>query len=301
MPSWVLYTGGNSLRHQTFWTMESNIKRPSCTSLRRYKSTGLSKLGNVSKTFKNNFQSQKCPEVDSFHHFKLTRIQWNPVALLVKKRKGLSHQHEKKEILVFFNGPTNHLFSSQRNELCFCSSILITLATTSMTQKPRLHINHLVTDSKNHVPAEPWLKWMKSSSWWFQPSWKNISQIGNPPQIGMNIKDISNHQPGNHRPRHFQEFCLSKRSGAVKSRSISSKFWVACHVSASPDGCFVYIWYLHVYGCLNEWWYPQIIHFNTVFHYKPSILGYPYFWKQPYTPVKTKMTMEKPRIRRCTS
>ena len=24
---------------------------------------------------------------------------------------------------------------------------------------------------------------------------------------------------------------------------------------------------------------PQIIHFNRVFHYKPSILGYPYFWK----------------------
>ena len=29
-------------------------------------------------------------------------------------------------------------------------------------------------------------------------------------------------------------------------------------------------------------WYPQIIHSNRVFHYKPSILGYPYFWKHPY-------------------
>ena len=28
-------------------------------------------------------------------------------------------------------------------------------------------------------------------------------------------------------------------------------------------------------------WYPQIIHFNRVFHYKPSILGYHYFWKHP--------------------
>ena len=27
---------------------------------------------------------------------------------------------------------------------------------------------------------------------------------------------------------------------------------------------------------------PKIIHFNRVFHYKPSILGYPYFWKPPY-------------------
>ena len=26
---------------------------------------------------------------------------------------------------------------------------------------------------------------------------------------------------------------------------------------------------------------PQIIHFNRVFHYRPSILGYPYFWKHP--------------------
>ena len=30
--------------------------------------------------------------------------------------------------------------------------------------------------------------------------------------------------------------------------------------------------------------YPQIIHFNRVFHYKPSILGYPYFWKHPNLP-----------------
>ena len=27
--------------------------------------------------------------------------------------------------------------------------------------------------------------------------------------------------------------------------------------------------------------YPQIIHVNRVFHYKPFILGYPYFWKHP--------------------
>ena len=27
--------------------------------------------------------------------------------------------------------------------------------------------------------------------------------------------------------------------------------------------------------------YPQIMNFNRIFHYKPSILGYPYFWKHP--------------------
>ncbi len=27
---------------------------------------------------------------------------------------------------------------------------------------------------------------------------------------------------------------------------------------------------------------PKIIHVNRVFHYKPSMLGYPYFWKHLY-------------------
>ena len=38
------------------------------------------------------------------------------------------------------------------------------------------------------------------------------------------------------------------------------------------------------YGCFRKWGYPQIIHFNRVFHYKPSILGYciPIFLKHPY-------------------
>ena len=36
------------------------------------------------------------------------------------------------------------------------------------------------------------------------------------------------------------------------------------------------------YGCFLKWWYLQIIHFNSVFHYKPSILGaHPYFRKPP--------------------
>ena len=31
----------------------------------------------------------------------------------------------------------------------------------------------------------------------------------------------------------------------------------------------------------NSGFYPQSLHFNRVFHYKPSILGYPYFRKPP--------------------
>ena len=38
-----------------------------------------------------------------------------------------------------------------------------------------------------------------------------------------------------------------------------------------------------LYGCFQKSGEnPQIILFNRVFHYKPSILGYPYFWKHQY-------------------
>ena len=33
----------------------------------------------------------------------------------------------------------------------------------------------------------------------------------------------------------------------------------------------------------NSRFSPQIIHFKRVFHNKPSVLEYPYFWKHPYT------------------
>ena len=40
---------------------------------------------------------------------------------------------------------------------------------------------------------------------------------------------------------------------------------------------------LERHGGFLKWWvFSQIIHFNRIFHYKPSILGYPYFWKHPH-------------------
>ena len=52
-------------------------------------------------------------------------------------------------------------------------------------------------------------------------------------------------------------------------------FWVACHVSASPDGCFSDIWYLHVYGCFLKWWEnsPQIIH---------GLIGFFHYFHHPF-------------------
>ncbi len=42
--------------------------------------------------------------------------------------------------------------------------------------------------------------------------------------------------------------------------------------------------YIYIYTDVskNRGETPQIIHFKRVFHYKPSILGYHYFWKHPY-------------------
>ena len=40
-------------------------------------------------------------------------------------------------------------------------------------------------------------------------------------------------------------------------------------------------WQAHMDVSENSGFSPQIIHFNRVFHSKPSILGYHYFWKHP--------------------
>ena len=50
-------------------------------------------------------------------------------------------------------------------------------------------------------------------------------------------------------------------------------------------------WGWLVYGCFLKWWHPQIIHFNRVFHYKPSILGYHHLRKHPYLPC-TNLTIK---------
>ena len=50
-----------------------------------------------------------------------------------------------------------------------------------------------------------------------------------------------------------------------------------------PHRVYIYIWLFPKIGGN-----PQIIHFNRVWnHYKPSILGYPYFWKHPYIYIYT--------------
>ena len=57
-----------------------------------------------------------------------------------------------------------------------------------MTQKPRLHVNHRPSPTHPHVSAEPWLKWLKSSSDGLNPVEKILVKMGILPIIGMNIK-----------------------------------------------------------------------------------------------------------------
>ena len=55
---------------------------------------------------------------------------------------------------------------------------------------------------------------------------------------------------------------------------------------------------LYVNGCFQKDWYPQIIHFDRVFHYKPSILGYPLFLETPKYVSKTSETTGKSTLER---
>ena len=61
----------------------------------------------------------------------------------------------------------------------------------------------------------------------------------------------------------------------IKSRitSITSIIRITSMTSIKINPGNMICIYIYTYGCF---------HFNKVFHYKPSISGYPYFWKHPY-------------------
>ena len=81
--------------------------------------------------------------------------------------------------------------------------------------------------------------------------------------------------------------CLKKTYDTVTNGYIWVKLTYSPAICRSILGvkCVESLWirdHSRLYGGFLKWWYPQIIHFNMVFHYKPSILGYPYFWTHPY-------------------
>ena len=69
--------------------------------------------------------------------------------------------------------------------------------------------------------------------------------------------------------------------------------WRSCEHKVFPEVGTTYCWMFPKIVV-----YPQIIHFYTVFHDKPSILGYPYFGKHPY---RTGYAMECQMFTPCTS
>ena len=73
----------------------------------------------------------------------------------------------------------------------------------------------------------------------------------------------------------------SEPSTRIAWKNVLHCTWKPVGVLGTPN------WYICkymriIYGCFRKRWYPQIIHFHRAFHYKPSILGLPYFWKHPY-------------------
>ena len=71
--------------------------------------------------------------------------------------------------------------------------------------------------------------------------------------------------------------------------ALASGPWLPCHLPLKPWQVWGGIGLGKNGSTWMIWVFPkmvgfpsQIIHFNRVFHYKPSILGYPYFWKHPF-------------------
>ena len=58
------------------------------------------------------------------------------------------------------------------------------------------------------------------------------------------------------------------------SHTMLSKMWTLyCHPKMIGLHPAKLKYKISTYGCFLKWWYLQIIHFNRVFHYKPSIWG----------------------------
>ena len=70
---------------------------------------------------------------------------------------------------------------------------------------------------------------------------------------------------------------LPKGQDSQDSKQPKQKIWPRFFVSVLSVFCKNLL-----FECFREWWYPQVIHFNWVFHDKPSILGVPLFLENPF-------------------
>ena len=74
----------------------------------------------------------------------------------------------------------------------------------------------------------------------------------------------------------------SQHPGSGRQKTPNSGPWRIC---MGRDDCI----FTYTDVSENSGFSPQIIHFNKVFYYKASILGYPYFWKHPYMKTHQKI------------
>ena len=103
----------------------------------------------------------------------------------------------------------------------------------------------------------------------------------------------------------FPQFWMSLKILDEAAKNHTLRIWSAGRTERSTSSnsfllasnwCFFkqIIWH----RCFLKWWYPQIIHFNGIFHYKPSILGYRYFRKPPYTHQKRTFLRSQKKVKK---
>ena len=92
-------------------------------------------------------------------------------------------------------------------------------------------------------------------------SWKNVPNMFSKSSIPRHDSLVGGFNPSE---KHWSKWDVFPQIG------VKIKTYLSCH-------------HLVLHGCFQKQWYPHIIHFNKVFHYKPSILGYFYFWKHPHS------------------
>ena len=95
-------------------------------------------------------------------------------------------------------------------------------------------------------------------------------------------------------PSHFAAIHFTKANIArgVKSSSLR----LSQPVGESIAICTIGQGKWQQYRGFPKWGYPQIIHFHGIFHYKPTILGYPHLWNPPYTLVDTVENWNPPGL-----
>ena len=123
-------------------------------------------------------------------------------------------------------------------------------------------------------------------------------------------KTVSSFKRFKHSFQPFQPQTVVSSSNKSCRKLVSTSFKLGSHRPPSPASLLLSpklsphlhlppFCQQHLCGGFLKWWYPQIIHFNRVFHYKPSILGYHHFRKHPWESICHRKSWSVPILLRC--